>query len=210
MKGLWILTVLFALPLGCGKKQPPEEVAEGQPPAGWEPIGEQAGQPEQPGQPTEQQAEQAAAERAANLREAVARLRGSVGAIRVSQDAQHGEVANALRTLADALTLLPNAERVTGNVVNIDLYAERLASSDATSVEHADWTKAALTEVTGALTALAEVSETPTIAMTVQQARALIDGIDTARPLMDQRDDIAGAVERLTEVIESLGRAPTG
>ncbi len=140
----------------------------------------------------------------ADLQEALGTLRESVDGFRASSDPEHAELVDALRNLADALDLAPGARPSEDRLDQIRTYANRIEKSAADSPQHGEWAKAALEQGVEALTSMARADERTLPG--VDQLQARIDRLDAGRPLNEQRDAYADALQEMTGLIRHLAR----
>jgi len=142
----------------------------------------------------------------------LARLLSAVESLAAGPQGTHyGGVVDALRQLANAIELLPNAGQYSIGVIRET--AERLESADPLSVAHADLVKKGLG---AALQVLVTRSGSDGHEFDYQRAvRAFgvaVEAIDKERPMREQYANVAGAFRAATDTVFLVagGEAPFG
>ncbi len=211
MNKFGLIVLVIAVAAGCKKSPEPlrGEYGEQPPQQGeWQPV---------PPTTEEQPVEEAPglqglpeAQAPTGFQEALAALRSSTERVRTSTEQTHDDVIVALRSLADAVAGLPDVENRDTYRTNMLTYADKIQTSDITSMEHADWVKSALKETADALGKVGKTRNIEGFDARVDALNQQIGVLETNRALLEQRESVATALDQLAAMLTDLSPEQTG
>jgi hypothetical protein len=119
----------------------------------------------------------------------------------IAPDPRHPAEIKALRTLADALDVMPGAtDAVRGSATEIRKSADTLEKSKVTDV-HSDTTKEALTSALTALDGLQSTNPVPGMADKMKAAHDAVAKIDPSLPFLKEKETIDDAFMKVGDAL---------